>query len=487
MIARLLALFLIAFPALAVEPDPPTGWSNFRGPDGGGVSNDRSKLPTDLAAAGALKWKVEIPAGHSSPIVIGDAIFLTGYEPGKLSTLCYDRVSGALRWRRDVDAPSFEKTYQHGPATPTPVSDSKHVFSVFGSFGILAYDLEGNELWRQTRPIQKNMFGSASSPTILDGKLIIFAGSETESLLQAVEPATGKVLWERKRPGPASSWSTPVLWRGSQKPAILVYEPFHLRAISLADGADLWSVPNLADEPVTTPQQFGDLVFTTSYNLRTNLEAIGLPTFDTLLAECDADGDKTIDAIEVKRNKSILSRPDADGQGDHPLRMFFGMLDVDKNKKITAEEWPKIKSWMESWNHANGLLALRPGPDGAPPTLAWEHSSGVPECPTPIIIDAKIFMVRNGGVVTCVNAKDGKQIYKERLAAGGPYYASPVAGDGKIYLVAERGIVTVLAASTEPKAISTFDLAEPVWATPALAAGQIIFRSEKHLWNFEAK
>jgi outer membrane protein assembly factor BamB len=484
---RLGCLFalLIATNVVAFEPDAPGNWLGFRGPDAAGISKAKASLPQELSAPGVLKWKVQAPAGHSSPIIVDDSVIITGFEPKKLSTFCFELASGKLRWRRDVDSPEFEKVYQHGPATPTPVSDGKQVISVFGSFGVIAYDMQGTELWRQTRPIKKNMFGSASSPTIIEDRLIVFAGTEEESLLQALEPGTGKVLWERKRPGPASSWATPVLWRSpEQRAAILIYEPFHLRAIALEDGAELWSVPNLADEPVTTPQQFGDFIFTTSYNLRTNLEAIGLPTFEVLLKECDVNGDGEIDAVEVKTNKSILSRPDADGQGDHPLKMFFRMLDADKSGKISAAEWPKIKSWMESWNHANGLLALKPGAEGSPPTLAWEHASGVPECPSPIVVDGRIYMVRNGGVVTCVDANAGKEVYKQRLGGGGPYYASPVAASGRIILVSERGQVTQIESTSEPKVISRFEVGEPVWATPALGSGQIVLRSEKHLWLF---
>lgn len=460
-------------------------WSQFRGPEGSGIWIGPGHLPANLDPAHSLRWKVSTLPGHSSPIVVGDAIFLTGFEPGKLSTVCYDLANGELRWRRDLEVAEFEKGHpQHGPASPTPVSDGERVFSLFGSFGIIAYDLRGNELWRQIRAARRNMFGSASSPIIVAGKLIVFTGCEDESLLQSIEPATGEVSWERRRPGPASSWSTPVPWNAGGQAALLIYEPFHLRACSLADGSDLWSVPGLADEPITTPQLGSGLIFTSSYNLRTNHEAIGLPSFDDLLKECDADGDGALDATEAKTNKSILSRPDADGQGDHPLRMFFRLLDADRDGWVRADEWPRIHSWMEPWNHANGLIALSPGDAGSTPSLAWQYETGVPECPTPLVLSGRLYTVRNGGVVTCLEAASGALHYQERIASGGPYYASPVGGDGKIYLASARGTLTVLAAETKPTLLDSRDLGEAIWATPALFGDQLIVRSERHLWLF---
>ncbi len=465
-----------------------TQWMQFRGPAGTGIESSNEHLPETLDPQRNLRWKSPVPAGHSSPIVVGDAIFCTAFEPGKLSTLCLDRETGAVRWRRDLTVDAFEQVHpQHGPASPTPASDGERVYVVFGSFGIIAYDLAGTELWRQERATSKNMFGSASSPVVVDGKLIVFTGSDDESLLQALEPATGKVLWERRRAGPASSWSTPVAWNAGGQAALLIYEPFHLRACSLSDGSDLWSVPGLADEPITVPQIHSDLIFTTSYNLRTNSEAIGLPEFAALLTECDSNGDGAIDSAEAKKNKSILSRPDADGQGDHPLKMFFRMLDGDNDGVIRAWEWPKIHEWVDSWNHANGLIALRPGSEGSTPSLAWEHAVGVPECPTPLVWDGRLYAIRNGGVVTCLEASTGELHFQERLAPGGPYYASPVGGDGKIYLASARGTLSILAAEKSPRVLATQDLGEPVWATPALAGTQVILRSEKHIWLFDSK
>lgn len=459
-------------------------WPQFRGPGGAGIAARGFEPPVRLDEATSLKWRTPLPEGHSSPILVGDAVFVTGFEPGKLSTICVERESGAIRWRRDLEVAAFEPTYQHGPATPTPVTDGTRVFSVFGSFGVVAHDLAGNELWRKLWPLEKNTFGSASSPVIVDGTLIVFAGHERESVLLAIRPENGEVLWERRRPGPASSWSTPAAMKMGETTAILFYEPFALRACSLADGSDLWSVPGLADEPVTIPLVGDGLVYATSYNLRTNTEASGLPTWDQLLADCDRDSDGRISRAESERNQSILSRPDADGQGDHPLTMFFRMLDKDRDGQLAAQEWPAIEDWMRPWNHANGFIAIRLGKDGVAPALAWEHAAGVPECPSPLLFEGKLFGVRNGGVVTVLDATAGTELSQGRLAGPGPCYASPVAANQHLYLVSERGVVTVLSAEANPVAVSTFELGEPVWATPAIGDREIVFRSKGHLWMF---
>jgi outer membrane protein assembly factor BamB len=464
----------------------PEDWPRFRGPEGAGRATGEQRYPTDLAKAETLLWKVPCPPGHSSPIVVGDDVFLTAHleEPLRLLVLGFDAASGAERWRAEIAVESIEPVYHHGPSSPTPASDGQRLFAVFGSFGIVAYDLAGKELWRAPRPQQKNTFGSASSPIVEGGRLVVFASTEDGARLEALDPATGKLLWERRTSGPASSWSTPTPWRNGERTALLVYEPFHLRAIALEDGAVLWSVPGLADEPITLPQVRQNLVYTTSYNLRTNREALSLPTFAALLAECDGDGDGAIDADEAKKNASILSRPDADGQGDHPLRMFWRLLDADRDGRIRADEWPRIHAWMEPWTHANGILALELGEGGTTPRIAWQHENGVPECPTPLLSGDLLFAVRNGGVLTCLDAASGTPHFQERLAARGPYYASPVASANTLYLASERGELSVLAVAKEPRLLSTRDLGEKIYATPALARGRVIVRSAEHLWAF---
>lgn len=463
-----------------------SGWMQFRGSNGTGVYHGKVPLPSSLNDE-SLCWKVDAPAGHSSPIVVNDSVFITGYEPGKLSTLCFDLTTGQLRWRRDIDVEKFERTQaQHGPATPTPVSDGKRLFVVFGSLGIVAYDLQGEELWRHEREMKRNLFGSASSPIIADGRLVVFLGNQEESLLQAIDPESGDVIWNRRRPGPASSWSTPVIWQADLTSTLLVYEPFNMRCVSLQDGSDLWSVPNLADEPITVPMIEGSKIFTTSYNMRLNQEVLGLPTFETLLKECDADDDGMIDRKESEANKSVLSRPDADGQGDHPLSIFFRMLDSNEDQKIQADEYPRLKEWVDSFEHANGFIALQPGKLHSIPKLVWTHEPGVPECPSPIIYDGKLFAVRNGGVVTCLETETGNQLFQGRFAAGGPYYASIVGGDSKLFFASQRGQLTVLSADEKHEKLGSYDVGESIHATPALVPAGLVIRSKNHLWLFAA-
>ena len=90
-------------------------------------------------------------------------------------------------------------------------------------------------------------------------------------------------------------------------------------------------------------------------------------------------------------------------------------------------------------------------------------------------------MVKNGGIVTCLDAASGELKYKEELSAGGPYYASPVCADGKIYLTSGRGVITVLEEGGNFKVLAENNLNERIQATPALVDGKVYVRTHKGL------
>ncbi len=274
-------------------------------------------------------------------------------------------------------------------------------------------------------------------------------------------------------------------WSNNGVDEVVIYGIWWMTAYDLKDGSQRWSVPGLTDEPCITPVTGEGMIFTTSYNMKNNPEVIGLPEFDQLLKEYDKDNDNQLTREEILSNKSILSRYDADGEGDHPLRGFFRYLDVDTSGKITVKEWAKMISFLNSFKQENALMAIRPGSDkNSEPEVVWKHNYGVPECPSPLYYNGRVYMVKNGGIVSCLIAETGELKYQDKLRSGGPYYSSPVVGDGKIYVASTRGIVTVFQPGDDLKVLARNDLKERIMATPALVDGKIYVRTDKNLYAF---
>lgn len=475
----------LALASLLVQA--PDSWPRFRGAEGAGRAADAQRYPARLDPAESRAWSRELPAGSSSPCVTEALVLVTGARAEELVTVALERATGAVAWERAVTVPALEKTHEiHGPAAPTPTSDGKVVVSYFGSFGLVAHDLAGKELWRRPLAIPENTFGTAASPVIAGGKLVLVQDAQEGSFLEALDPATGATLWRQDRSGFGSGWSTPATRPFEGGTELLVLGVNELTAYDLADGAERWSYPGLTDEPITVPTHGAGLVFATSYNLRTNSDAMSLWSWERVLGEHDLDGDGALDRAEAERNASVLSRPDADGEGDHPLTLFWRFLDVDRDGKLTAGEYPKLEQWVASWEHLNGVVALRPSADGKSSELAWHYPRGVPECPSPLFLDGRLYMVMNGGQVTVLEAATGALVYQERLPARGPYYASLVAADGKLYAASARGELCAFKSGPKLEVLSTLDLDERLMATPALAGGTLYVRTETHLHAFRA-
>jgi outer membrane protein assembly factor BamB len=108
----------------------------------------------------------------------------------------------------------------------------------------------------------------------------------------------------------------------------------------------------------------------------------------------------------------------------------------------------------------------------------------LPEVPSPLYYRGHLYLVRRGGIATCLEARTGKEVYQGRLPVSGSYYSSPVAGDGKIYIAAESGTLMVLEAGKSLKVLAQNDLGERVMATPAIADGTLYVRTEKHMYAF---
>jgi outer membrane protein assembly factor BamB len=226
-------------------------WPQFRGPGGLGISST-SKPPLTWSKDQNILWKTEMPgAGASSPVVIGNRIFLTAYsgygsEGGDLNHLkrhlvCLNRDDGKLVWTRTLDAhlPEQGKIREnHGYASSTPAVDGERIYVFFGKSGVFAFDHSGGQLWQTNVGSGLNGWGSAASPVIYKDLVFINASVESESLV-ALNKSSGKEVWRVR--GIKEAWNTPLLMQvpGGRTELIV---PILKRIISLNPdtGERLW-------------------------------------------------------------------------------------------------------------------------------------------------------------------------------------------------------------------------------------------------------
>jgi hypothetical protein len=148
-----------------------TRWAQLLGPDGQAVQEAASQ-PSAVSLEKSVRWKLDLSVGHSSPCLWDEVIFLTAYqsEGNVVETLCIDTEPRDSRSRKPCpEAEQIEKCHQvNNPAAPTPATDGKTVDVYFGSYGLLAYDFEGNELQHPPLPMARVFmnYGSGSSPML---------------------------------------------------------------------------------------------------------------------------------------------------------------------------------------------------------------------------------------------------------------------------------------------------------------------------------
>jgi len=258
-------LMLTVYVSVATADD----WLGFRGSDGSGVS-EANGLPTSWSAGNNVQWQTPLPGpGASSPIVVGDRVYLTCYQgfgvnpeapgdPNQLQqrVLSIRRADGEIVWNRAVPvalpAQAFEGFLtDHGFASSTPTSDGERVYVFFGQSGVFALDQRGEIVWQADVGSGKSGWGSASSPVIYGENVIVNAFVESRSLV-ALDRETGQEAW--RLDGLRRTWSTPLLANTADgKTEIVISLQGEIWGVDPESGEKLWTCEGIDDYICPSP------------------------------------------------------------------------------------------------------------------------------------------------------------------------------------------------------------------------------------------
>jgi outer membrane protein assembly factor BamB len=455
--------------ALTLSAAAPT-WPQFRGPGGSGVAPE-GDFPVHFGPDSNLVWKVPLPPGNSSPCIWGDRVFLTAFENRKLHTLCLDRASGQVLWRRELEPGKLESgSGLSSPASSTPTTDGRRVYAYFAPFGLVAYDFAGQEVWRKPLPTPVTQHGASTSPVLAGDLLLLNCDQDRDSYLLAVHRATGQTAWKADREGVRRGFSTPLIWPGDKPELALVAGTLRLVAYDLQTGAERWLVRGLPNEMVASPVAGEGLIFVAGWTHGSGVSR--MPEFAALLEQGDRDHD------------GKLARDEAP---NGPARAHFFYIDADKDGFLTREEYD---SMAQIFTEAKNIcLAIRPGGAGdvTDTHVVWKQTRGLPYVPSPLLYDGRLYLLKNGGLLSCFEARAGRPLYlEERLGALGDYYASPVAAAGKVLVISQQGMAVVVRAADTLEVLARNPLGEQVLATPAIVERHLYVRTKGQLVAFGA-
>ncbi len=454
-------------------------WPQFRGPNGSGIAVG-AKPPVKFGPEQNVKWKVSVPSGASSPVVVGDKLFLTAFDEGKLFTIAYSTNNGRELWRAEAPAKAIEAYHktEGSPASSSVATDGKTVVSYFGSCGVFAYDLTGKQLWKYDLPTAKTAadFGTGVSPILVDGLVVLLRDEMNEPKIIALNAANGRPKWETKRQSP-TSYCTPVVWDIDGGKQIVCGGYGRMVSYDLQTGEEKWSVVGMPSATCPTPVVGDGMLYFSGWSPGDSEDSeFKFPKFDDLLSSGDANKDGQISREESEKTF---------------LKGFFDNNDTNKDGQITLEEWDGMIKYMSAGK--NSVFAVKAGGHGdiTKTNVAWKKTKGMPYVPSAILVGGQFFMVKDGGLCTSYDAKTGKDIYvQKRAVANGRYYASPVSANGNIYVVSlDEGAFTVLKAGTDsPEVVAENPkLDEKTSATPAIVGDTLYVRTANHLWAFAEK
>jgi outer membrane protein assembly factor BamB len=421
-------LVAVAF-LLACLPALADNWPQWRGPTGDGISKEMN-LPAEWSDTKNVVWKLKMPGiGSSTPAVWGDRLFVTSQDGDDLVLLCIS-TKGEELWKKKLANATRSRIGPRGDegngASGSPSTDGKHVYAIFGTGDFACFDFDGKEIWQFN--IQ-DRYGAI------------------------------RMQW---------GWHTTPLLDGDRLYLALLHSGGNwVIAFNKADGKEVWKITRESDgvgeckEVYASPciwRNGNDAVLITHGNDYT----IGHSLEDG--KELWRVGDLNSPTNPNKRTFRFVASP---------------TVAPDLIVIPTAKNGP--------------VVGLKPGASGKVLSGSkfeqWRKGSNTPDVPSPLIHDGLVYLCRETGRLSCLDAKTGAYYYDGELLHSDRHRASPVYGDGKIYAVARDGTTSVVKVGKKFEKIASNKLPDTINATPAISGGRIYLRGWKDLYciGVEAK
>jgi outer membrane protein assembly factor BamB len=419
-------VFLLALSAIAISCTHAENWPRFRGPNGQGHSSETG-LPLSWSATTNVSWKKAIPGdGWSSPIVWNGQVFLTSATDNgtKCHVFCVDAKSGRIIWDKHVfDQQPRRKEGKNSYATPTPTTDGRNLFAVFGDGSVVALTMTGDIVWTNREVQFYSRHGLGASPILYEDLVIMSYDGSTQVTAAGNYPQ----VTDTERTG----WQIP-------------WDKSFLAALNTKTGKRVW----------IGKRGLSRIAHVTSFVAKVD-------GHDQLISGA---GD-FLGGFDPKTGERIWNIY-AQGEGVTPSPVLGdGMLFASSGFEKTTLRGVKLGG-------AKG--------DVTASHITWEQKKGVPTQPSPIYVKPYLYTISDGGVATCYNPANGEIVWQERV--GGNFCASPVYADGKIYFLSEAGETTVITPGSEFKVLAKNPLGEKCQASIAVSDKRIFIRSDKNLF-----
>lgn len=392
-------------------------WPQWRGAQHDAVSRETG-LPTEWSDTKNVLWKAAMPGmASATPAVWGDRIFLTSEAGNELLLLCLG-TDGKEAWRRKLGEGSSKARGGEGnSASSSPCTDGKLVFALFGSGDFAAFDFSGKEVWRINA---QERYGKFSYDFGMHSTPLLHEG---RLYLQFIHPRLQAVI-----------------------------------ALDAASGKEIWKVNRPSDGKAECLNSYA----TPCLWVRGKDARLITHGNDYAIAHSLADGN------EIWRLGDLNPKD----RYNATLRFVTSPVAVADLIVIPTAKNGAIVGVSPD---ASGIISA--GGQGE----AWRVPSGTPDVPSPVVYEGKVFLCRENGVLTCLDAKTGKQLFSERFHPG-TYRASPVAVDGKLLLTARDGTFTVVKPGEKLEIVVKNKLPDQFTASPAIAGGRIYLRGFESLY-----